>query len=124
MALHGFSILIVEDDPLIGLSVAEIIRNERGEPIGPAVNSQEALLAIEGRKVHATLLDIALRGETVFRLADLLRERDIPFVFMTGHVEPNVPSRFSDVPILEKPCTAPEIISFLKSEIERSSADA
>ena len=124
MALHGLSILIVEDDPLIGLSIAEIIRSERGTPVGPAVNSNQALSAMEGRKLHGALLDIALRGETVYRLADVIQQRQIPFVFLTGHVEPDVPRRFKNVPILEKPCTAPAIVSLLKSEIKRKSSDA
>ena len=119
------SILIVEDDPLIGLSLAEIVRSECGAPVGPVATSEDALSALKERKVDGALLDIVRRGETVFRLADVLRQQNIPFVFMIGHVaRPNVPSRFSDVPILEKPCTAPEILSLLKAEIQRHSADA
>ena len=122
MALHGCSILIVEDDPLIGLSLVEIIRNERGTPVGPASNSKDALAAIEGRRMHGALLDIALRAETVFDFADVMRDRNIPFVFLTGHFEPNVPSRFEGVPIVEKPCTRFQIVSSLKAEIQRSSS--
>ena len=79
---------------------------------------------MEGRKLHGALLDIALRGETVFRLADVIRERHIPFLFLTGHLDPDVPGRFKNVPILEKPCTTSDIVSLLRSEIQRSSADA
>jgi CheY-like chemotaxis protein len=82
MALHGCSILVVEDDPLIGLSIAEMIRRERGTPVGPAANSKEALSAMEGRKLHGAVLDIALKGETVFKLADAIRDRHIPIVFL------------------------------------------
>ena len=124
MALLGLSILIVEDDPLKGLSIAEMIRSERGTPVGPAANSKDALSIMEGRKLHGALLDIALRSETVFRLADVIRERHIPFVFLTGQLDPDVPGRFKHVPILEKPCTSPDIVSVLKSEIQRSSAGA
>ena len=33
----------------------------------------------------SAILDINLGGEMVFPLADLLRERHIPFVFATGY---------------------------------------
>ena len=124
MALHGCSILVVEDDPLIGFSIAEMIRRERGTPVGPAANSKEALSAMEGSELHGALLDIALKGETVFALADAIRDRHIPFVFLTGHFEPQIPSRFRNVPVLEKPCSSGEMVSLLKAEIQRNSADA
>lgn len=124
MALHGFSILIVEDDPLIGLGIAEMIRSARGTVVGPAASSREALAAIEGQELHGAILDISLRGETVFDLARVFRDRAIPFVFLTGHFEPEVPGQFQNIPILEKPCIASEIVLSLKAEIRRKSADA
>ena len=124
MALHGCSILIVEDDPLIGLGIAETIRSARGTPVGPAVNCKDALAAIEGRRMHGALLDIDLKAETSFELADAIRARHIPFIFMTGHFDPAVPSRFKSVPIVEKPCTRLQIVSSLKAEILRNSPEA
>lgn len=40
---------------------------------------------IEKEAVDGAILDVNLRGEMVFPLADALTERSIPFVYVTGY---------------------------------------
>jgi CheY-like chemotaxis protein len=111
--LDGCSILIVEDEPLVAFSIADIVRSEGGSVIGPAATCNQALLAMAGHQLHGAILDIMLKGETVFSVADALLDQGVPFVFITGDFEPHVPERYKHAPIVHKPCGAQQLISTL-----------
>jgi DNA-binding NtrC family response regulator len=49
------------------------------------------------------ILDIDLRGDKAFGLADELQRQGIPFVFATGYGPEIIPARFADVARWEKP---------------------
>jgi DNA-binding response OmpR family regulator len=123
--LRGCTILIVEDEPLIGFAIADVIRNEGGEVVGPVVTCAQAMGAMSGRRIDGAILDVMLRDETTFGLADALLEQRIPVVFVTGHVEELIPTRFQCVPILVKPFVTRILVSALKAAIRREdSSDA
>jgi CheY-like chemotaxis protein len=55
------------------------------------------------------ILDVNLKGESVWPVASRLREQGIPFVIATGgHVEPP-PPEFAAVPMIEKPYTVDRV---------------
>jgi two-component SAPR family response regulator len=56
-----------------------------------------------GVTIDRAVLDINLRGQFVFEVADALVERGIPFVFVTGYERASVPDRFADVAMFQKP---------------------
>ncbi len=58
-----------------------------------------------------------LNGTPVYPLAELLEERSIPFVFLTGYGQHTVDKRFASYPVLQKP-VAPEA---LKAILQRTS---
>ena len=117
--LDGCTILIVEDEPLIGFGMADVIRTEGGEVIGPGVTCGQALRAMAGRRINAAILDIMLKGKMVFGLADALLGQRVPFVFVTGDVEHLVPERYKHVPIVLKPFVKHELISALKKAMRQ-----
>ena len=49
------------------------------------------------------ILDIDLRGDKAFGLADEFQRQGIPFVFATGYGPECIPARFADVTRWEKP---------------------
>jgi CheY-like chemotaxis protein len=63
----------------------------------------EGKLGVDGASLHVALLDINLRGEMVYPVAARLRERGVPFIFMTGYAPEGVSKEFNDAPILKKP---------------------
>jgi CheY-like chemotaxis protein len=54
-------------------------------------------------QVSAAILDVNLNGDLVYPLAEMLRQREIPFVFVTGYGAESIDPRFSDVQVLHKP---------------------
>ena len=49
------------------------------------------------------MLDINLGDGLVYTVAEILAVRGVPFVFVTGYDADSVDSRFSGVPVLQKP---------------------
>jgi CheY-like chemotaxis protein len=49
------------------------------------------------------LVDINLNGEHSFPVAVVLRDRNIPFIFLIGYDKQMVPEAFAGAPLLRKP---------------------
>ena len=99
--MTGKMVLVVEDDYL----VAEHIRDLLGRvgATATAVPSVSAALSVlERMSVDFATLDIDLRGETSLAVADLLSERRIPFLFVSGREPERLPERHRGRPFLPK----------------------
>jgi CheY-like chemotaxis protein len=96
-------VLIVEDEVLIGLLLEDMIVELGHSVSGNASSLAEATEAAERGDCNVAILDVNLRGEQTFDLADRLSARGIPIVFSTGSGRDSLPPRFSSCAVLEKP---------------------
>jgi CheY-like chemotaxis protein len=97
-------VLVVEDEYFVADEMALALRALGAEIVGPVPTRDQALRIVESaERIHAAILDINLRGESVFPVADILGERGIPFVFATGYDETAIPATYRDLPRWEKP---------------------
>jgi DNA-binding response OmpR family regulator len=102
--LSGLRILVVEDTELIADSICDELQSYGCEIVGPIGRLQQALSAARDETLNGALLDVNLAGEQCFPVADILQERDVPFVFITGYdVQSSIPPRFHGVERLTKP---------------------
>jgi DNA-binding response OmpR family regulator len=83
--LSGMKILVVEDEPLLAMASADLLADSGYAVAGPASSVKQGMQLIEQDAIDGAILDINLRGEMVFPLADALAERAIPFVYVTGY---------------------------------------
>lgn len=97
-------VLVVEDDRLMTI-LAEEILVEAGYRVLTAARVHRALQLAQDHHTHldAALLDITLVDGEVYPVAAQLRERGVPFLFVTGHNVSDLPPGFADCPILHKP---------------------
>jgi hypothetical protein len=65
-----------------------------------------------GRSRRA-LLDINLRGEPLYPLAEALRARGVPFLFLTGYESLAIPEAWRGAPRIEKPFEAATLLGAL-----------
>ncbi|MFC4167763.1 HWE histidine kinase domain-containing protein [Teichococcus aestuarii] len=80
------SVLVVEDESMLALEAAVLLQEMGCTPVGPAHTLQEALALAAGTpRLSAALLDVNLAGEVVFPLAEVLRARQVPIIFITGY---------------------------------------
>jgi len=97
-------VLVIEDEPLIAMLLVDCLKDQGAQVIGPASTIQGALDAIESSiRIDGALLDINLNGEVAYPVADLLVTRGIPFVFVTGYREDDIPDRYKAIKRCEKP---------------------
>lgn len=103
--MSGVTVLVVEDDFIVGCDMQTILEEQGARVLGPAASLPEAqaLLAIERPTV--AVLDVNLGGEYVFPLVRQLREKDVPFVFATAYADDDrlFPEEARTVPRLAKP---------------------
>ncbi|MGI3899770.1 MAG: hypothetical protein ACRYF1_04670, partial [Janthinobacterium lividum] len=117
LPLAGLSVLIVEDEPLLAFEVVEHLQAFGATPLGPIPTVERTLRFIEtADRIDAALLNVMLRGEVSFPIADELSERGIPFVFVTGN-DRAVRERFPDVPVHPKPADMGAIVMTLAAVI-------
>jgi DNA-binding NtrC family response regulator len=113
----GRRVLVAEDEFVIALEVEEALRRAGYEVVGPVATADEVeRLAREGR-LDAAVLDVVLRGGTVFAAADLLAGLGVPFVLLTGSLEKTVPERFRGRPFLDKPFAAEGLPAALEGAV-------
>lgn len=99
-------ILLVEDEYMIAEDMACDLRALGAEVVGPIATVAEALEAVESEAhLDGAVLDMNLRGEMVFPVADALRERKVPILFTTGYESGTIPTRYADIERCEKPVT-------------------
>ena len=109
-ALDGLTVLIVEDNFLVAEAVREIFEERGSTVLGPVPRVAEAVRLVESEPLDGAVLDINLAGEFCFPVAEALRVRDVPFIFLTGYGEAMlIPLQFRDVPRLPKPFDALEV---------------
>ena len=101
--MKGWRILIVEDDPFIAEGLAAVLRDEGAEIVGPAATVADALALIARAPIDTAILDINLRGQEAFAVADALDARRIRFIFATGYDGTIIPDRYSSIRCCEKP---------------------
>ncbi|MEM7724694.1 MAG: response regulator [Pseudomonadota bacterium] len=109
--LNDANILIVEDEVLIALDISMMLEEEGASVVGPCADIQSALAKTS--KADAAILDVDLRGEDVFPVADSLHAAGTPFLFHTGRRDTDVlRARYgTDVAIVEKPTTAETLLA-------------
>ena len=111
--LAGRRVLVVEDEYFIADDIARALRKFGAEVIGPLASRDEALAASASGGIDAAALDINLRDEAVYPVADALRERNIPFVFATGYDAASIPEPYRGIPRWEKPFDPHTLVSAL-----------
>ena len=81
--LHGRSILIVEDEPLIALDIAQAFE-DAGAEIVVTSTLHHALVLVEHDGLSAAVLDHALHDGDSSPLCQRLDQRSLPFVIYSG----------------------------------------
>lgn len=114
--LNGRSILLVEDEFLLALQLEELLQSRGGTVRGPYRTLDDAMKAAQREQFDFAILDINLSGTMVYPLADQLLARGIPFVFLTGYSQANLPEQFHGVTRLNKPCDPAQLIATLRAQ--------
>jgi PAS domain S-box-containing protein len=97
-------VMVVEDEALIAMVLVDHLQEIGLAAVGPFSRVEDALKVDDD--LDAAILDVNLGGQSVYPVAEMLRARGIPFVFMTGYGSASIDPRFAQVPVLQKPIEA------------------
>lgn len=116
--LEGWVVLLVEDEPFIGMDVTDTLTDAGATVIGPLRSEAAALAAIDkahaSRRISGAVLDVDLGGHTSQEVAGRLRELEVPFILHTGNW-PEIRTLIASLraPVVVKPSLPEDIVDRL-----------
>ena len=113
--LNDLRVLVVEDEVLIGLDVADLLSELGCLVAGPFRTVAEASNSINEQRPAAAVLDVNLGSETAIPIADALAAKGVPFVWLTGYPRSILPERHCDRPFVAKPFSTATLLDALAS---------
>ena len=116
-SLRGRRILVVEDSYLVAQELTEALEREGAEVVGPVATVDDARrLVLETTKLDGAVLDVTLRGEMVWPVADILSRRNVRLIFATGYAAGPIRDRYDRCQVAEKPTPARAVVRLLTTE--------
>jgi len=112
----GKHILIVEDDELVADQLAALVRDQLDCMPFVASTTGDAM-ALVAERVDFGFLDVKLSDGLAFPLAKHLRERGVPFVFVSASDPAKVPADLSDAIFLRKPVPPPRLLAVARAHL-------
>jgi CheY-like chemotaxis protein len=113
----GRSVLIVEDEPMIAMLIEDILGILGCAIAGVALRFEDAVDKASSLSFDVAILDINLNGHQSYPLAEILRAREIPFVFASGYDKDSLPQALHGVPFLSKPFTLRDLQQALQAAL-------
>jgi DNA-binding NtrC family response regulator len=113
MPLTGCRVLIVEDEYYIASELDGALTDHGATVIGPIAELSEAMAQVKRDGFDVAMVDINLRDELAWSIADELMRQHIPFGFATGYSREVIPDRFHNVKFWDKPFLIQRIVDDL-----------
>ena len=108
MKLDSRLVLVVEDEPIIGLALEDML-GDAGAHVIVAERVDDAFAIAERERIGAAILDVNVHGVLTYGLAEHLAQARVPYIFATGYGDLSHPPEFAAVPTVTKPYNLPEI---------------
>ncbi len=118
-ALCGQRVLVVEDDLLVSMLIEDILGDHGCAVVGPFATLAHGLQAARSAALDLAVLDVNLRGERVYPVAEVLAQRRIPFLLVSGYGDDAVPAGHPDWRAITKPFHADGLVKALTARLAR-----
>lgn len=109
--------LVIEDEAAILMLVVDYLVEAGIDVIDTASRFDDAIHKTATLDFDVAILDVNLMGHHSYPVANLLKSRNIPFVFMTGYGRVGLPSELHDLALLSKPFTQEQFNAVLRTAI-------
>lgn len=98
-------VLIVEDEAMVTMLIEDMMQELGWTVAATAATVDQAAGCLDADAIDLAVLDVNLRGEYSYPVADALSDRGIPYLFITGYGQVGLASPYCDQPVLQKPFT-------------------
>lgn len=113
-AIAGRTLLVVEDEPLLGMLLEDVLTDAGAVVLGPAPTVERALDLLTDRPVDAAILDVNLGGVRSDAVAARLEQMGVPFIYATAYGDNALDLGMgSRVPVLRKPYDVADVMNAL-----------
>ena len=117
--LSGLRVLIVEDEPILSMCLAESLASNGCVVAGEAATVPAALSLVETAAFDVAVLDLNLWGQRTDAVAAAVVRGGRALVFSTGSTRDAIPVEFQHWPILRKPYKDAAIVEALADAAPR-----
>jgi DNA-binding response OmpR family regulator len=108
--MKSLRVLIVEDEAIIGMLLAEVLAGMGHDVCGIAMTETEAVAMAAQSSPDLLIVDAGLRdGSGVSAVAEILRAKPVPHIFITGDLA-GVRALKPDAMVLEKPFLESDLV--------------
>ena len=115
--LAGKRVLVVEDEALVAILIENLLEDCDCTIVGPCGTVDSALLAARTETFDLAVLDVNLNGLRVYPVAELLSDRNIPFVFLSGYGDEAIPSGRDTWKVCAKPFKINDLVAMLQDAV-------
>jgi len=112
--LAGLRALVIEDEYFVADDLKHILKRHGADHFKLSGSIEDAIRRVRENGFELALLDINIHGEMAFRLADEFKRRQVSFGFVSGYERSAIPDRFASTPLLTKPYSAAELVSYVQ----------
>jgi CheY-like chemotaxis protein len=116
MSSARLSVFLVEDELLIRMMVADMLKDLGHHVVAEAGDISQAVELAQSTAFDLAILDINLHGKASYPVADIIKARQIPFIFASGYEAMMAPGDYLSRMALQKPYS----LDKLKSAIDRA----
>jgi len=112
-------ILIVEDEPIIAITLQDLLVEAGFEVACVTGKLQKALALIKGAGCDVAIVDANLGGVSTSPAALALAARGVPFIVLSGYSSEQLQADFPAALFMRKPCRPDKLIHTLQVLLER-----
>ena len=118
--LKGARVLVVEDEGIVAMLMEEMLDALGCEVVATAAELTDAKSQAQSAQIDVATLDVNLAGHLSYPVAEILRTRNIPFLFVTGYGNRALPPEMELVPVLAKPFTCADLARLISKGLGRT----
>jgi DNA-binding response OmpR family regulator len=111
---EGRRMLLIEDEYLIADDLSRVLTQHGATVIGPIPSIDAGIRAARTENVDIAIIDINLRGEMSYPIADQLSALNIPVVFATGYDEEVLRPDLTHLPRIQKPYKLDDVLALVR----------
>lgn len=103
------NVMVVEDNFLVGEMIRLAVEDASFDVVGPVATLDDGERLAANTELDGALLDIQLGSTKSFPIARLLRNKGVPFIFVSGYDRTVLPKDLEGAPLVPKPLFVNEL---------------
>jgi CheY-like chemotaxis protein len=112
--LKKLRVLVVEDEGMVAMLVEDMLIDLGHTVEAMASRIRDAIDLARNGMFDWAILDVNLDGRPSYPVADILKERGVPFAFATGYGAKGLDIKYGYAPVLAKPFVMADLEKLLK----------